>query len=337
MKRYFPFAIALSSAVVLAACSQSADPTPSDSAAPSSDAAEASASPSAAAEPSEATESAASAASQAEAIAAMPLPTDEYFEYDWLLFHAGQAKALNECLVSKELDLGLPEVVYDEASAKEAMGFERKHYVLTEERAKERGYRRLIPPAAFKPFEDRINEVLPTLGYFDSQKLAQCSASIAQEKPFLYPFDAEDYAAFEVDPEPPQEPTWVATKGIYGRADDLGPWRTAIEWRKCMEPYGFEVGNFAPVHLPTDEMRQAWYLNDTQTFKQRNGTPPPEEIEYALKDVACRESSGYTKRAHELQIEYLEKDIAEHKDRYENIKRKIAEKTPQVKEYLGIP
>lgn len=267
----------------------------------------------------------------------MALPSDEYFEYDWLLFNAGQAKALNECLVANGVDLGLPEVPYDEASAKEAMGFERKHYVLTEERARERGYRRLLPPAPFQPFEDKLNEVLPTIGYFDGQTLAQCSASIAAEKPFLYPFDLEDYAAFNVDPLPPQEPTWIVTRDILNRADDLGPWKTAIEWRKCMEPYSFKVGNFAPISLPTDEMREAWYPNDTHTFKQQGGTPPPEEIDYALKDVACRESSGYAKRARELQVQYLEKDIAEHKDRYETIKRKIAEKTPQVKEYLGIP
>ena len=166
----------------------------------------------------------------------MALPTDPYFEYDWLLFNAGQAKALNECLATQGVELGLPEVAYDAASSADGKRFEQRHYLLTVDRAKERGYRRLRPPAAFQAYDTKIIEVVPTLSFTQVQAFSTCGTSIMTEKTFLYPYDAEDFASFATTPAPsltrrgrPSNPSSVApTNKGPGRRVRIGApvWRT---------------------------------------------------------------------------------------------------------------
>ena len=265
----------------------------------------------------------------------MALPTDPYFEYDWLLFNAGQAKALNECLATQGVELGLPEVAYDAASSADGKGFEQRHYLLTVDRAKERGYRRLRPPAAFQAYDTKIIEVVPTLSFTQIQAFSTCGTSIMTDKTFLYPYDAEDFASFATTPAPLVDPAWAAFQPQLSRADEQGPWKAGQDWRTCMADSPISVAANQPNELPNSEMKEAWY-NTADKVQVLGGDPPQAEIDFATKDAQCRESSGYNQRVTELYTQFLEQDMTQHPEKYKKIKQKIAEKTAQVKAYLGI-
>lgn len=80
-------------------------------------------------------------------------------------------------------------------------------------------------------------------------------------------------------------------------------------WQECMAPVGIADLPDDPVGMPTASMRDAYGLNADET-----GAATTDEIEVAVADAECQESSGYAETVYNLTWEAQVELAAEHED-----------------------
>jgi hypothetical protein len=89
-------------------------------------------------------------------------------------------------------------------------------------------------------------------------------------------------------------------------------------WRECMEPLGVADLPELPDEMPSDAVRQRLGIPipqaDVLPDPGSPRTPTVEEIEFAVHDAECRESSGYAETCYEAEVEAQFDQIEGHED-----------------------
>ncbi|WP_110589789.1 hypothetical protein [Microbacterium suaedae] len=203
------------------------------------------------------------------------LPLDDFLLSDMQLKKSSYAGALllSECLARQGIEIAVPFVDFDAAYGDQV----HKRSMLTRGLAEEVGYR---GPDSRTPAGIAAWEEYRTTQRSDVELKAMdaCRTELGDEMP-SYGNDVVNFTSS------------FAASAFQGAAASGEVTTAADAWRECVAAYGVEDLPDSPYMMPSESVRIRFGLNPAKD------TPPAPltqaEIDLALADVDCRESSGY--------------------------------------------
>lgn len=101
------------------------------------------------------------------------------------------------------------------------------------------------------------------------------------------------------------------------------------KWHECMKPLGIPSLPESPREFPTDEVRAKLGLDSGDDSAGSGTLPSKEEIDLAVHDATCRESSGYSAKSYDMQwnaeVDLLRANKAALEQELANNQERIAE------------
>jgi hypothetical protein len=226
------------------------------------------------------------------------LPLDPYYAPHWAFEMYAVDLSAVDCMEAKGF-LDVPMIPYDPNAPDPATHNAVGRRLFNPDVAAQFGYRWALP---LKYDRLRAMELNRTLDSATASALQEC--------------EAEAYERLGID----QADDWVA-----GAAASLSPEKdqavvdAGLRWRECMSDLGISGLPTNPYEFPTPEWSQRWGLDgdsdggEDPTF----GSPNPEEIDYAVKDAQCRDSSGWTETFYTVEWALQEEYVRENFDKLE--------------------
>ncbi|MDR1442015.1 MAG: hypothetical protein LBJ02_06470 [Bifidobacteriaceae bacterium] len=236
------------------------------------------------------------------------LPLDPYLAPHWAFELYAVDLLAEECMTARGLSEN-PMIPYDPNAPDPATHNGAGRRLFDPEIAAVYGYR-WDPPLKY----DRLRalELNATMG----QEIAEAQTACEQQV----------YKGLDIE----RQDDWVlgTTASFAPKADQVVV-EAARKWHDCMGDLGVTDLPATPSEFPTTELWARWGLDDQSGDGGDDpmyDSPVPEEIDYAVKDAGCQESSGWAQAYYEvewrLQAEYVEKNFGKlEKQRAENESR----------------
>ncbi|MGH9245962.1 MAG: hypothetical protein ACRD29_16925 [Acidimicrobiales bacterium] len=111
----------------------------------------------------------------------------------------------------------------------------------------------------------------------------------------------------------------------------------AQRWRDCMQPLGIPDLPTTPEEgMPTPFLREEFGDDVSEPDVLEPWSPPSvEEIEIAVEDAKCRESSGVRREFYDAEVEAQLEAVAENEDALERVRAAVEEDRRRVEEILS--
>jgi hypothetical protein len=158
--------------------------------------------------------------------------------------------------------------------------------IFTEPVAREYGYHRarIFDLPGFEGAKERFEA--GTAGV-DFEEVAECRKSQEKRFPLL---------ASDITPLGRQ----LGDQAYQAAAKDRRVLDAAMRWRDCMKPQGIADLPAGPEDMPTDSMDKKMGIYDNSDSAERS-YPSEEEVEAAVADATCRDTTGYDKTLYDAE------------------------------------
>lgn len=235
------------------------------------------------------------------------LPLDPFVLTDKVMKKQSYAVALivSQCLEEAGMPMPVPYVDFDAAYE----GRETTRTTLTEAVASRYGYH--LPDESIPP------EVLPweefrTAQFSDAQNAAwdECALRTQEDTP-VFTSELMNFSSMFVG------------SAYQGAIVDPKVVDAAAKWSECMVPYGIADLPDFPTDMPSESVRLRFQTSPATGDDPTTGEITRDEVQLALNDVACRESSGFQSLFYEALWTRELTAYRENSDAFESLRAKI--------------
>lgn len=245
------------------------------------------------------------------------LPTDKYFVFDNVKRDKAERKKVISCLDEAGIKSDFPEIDESPDAVADLRRNTQAPLVHSEAHMEAVGYAKENVQGTNKAFKEAFFKLANEADPSQLDAIKKCTKAFYLEENVATPYGYDSYNDIGVEQTMGVQPTLVAFAQHLLTEEANKPEIQAIfdKWRACMAPTGADLANESPLSMPPASKSMEW---DKALYDEKKPFFIPEDhLNFAKQDISCRESSGFYEAVYNLQWDYYEKHISEHKDYYD--------------------
>lgn len=263
------------------------------------------------------------------------LPTDKYLTFNNVDRDKAERKKVIACLKDAGFKPDFPEIDVSDEAVADLRRNTQQPLVHSEAHVASVGYAKESVQGTNRAFKEAFFKLANDAGPEKLEDIKKCTKAFYLEETLASPYGYDSYKDIGVEQTLGVPPPLVAFAQHLLQHEAPKPEMVAIfdKWRACMAPTGADLANETPLSMPPASKSAEW--DNASREANKPFFIPEDHLNFAKQDAKCREESGFYEHVYNLQWDFYEQHINEHKDYYDRQQIWHTTKNNELMEYLN--